>query len=282
MKYLDQGGQFGGVTDLGTGAMCLDQAERIGRDTGRQVGTLKRQFLPAGARRIDRAAAAVAGRADALDHRVNAVASTLGVSQTFEHQNADAFAQHRAIAVGVERLGITGGGQCRGLGKTHVHEDVVEGIHAAGDHHVRQAGRQFQRSQMNCRQRARTSGIDHTVGAAQVKAIGNAPCRHIAEQAWKRVLLPADIGVGDALHHILGDIRFNARVFQRAAPVWMTETRAERNHQFESAGDAEDHAGAVAVKCAVLRSIGGTTRTLPGAGRIARVGQRALRRDQTQ
>ena len=144
---------------------------------------------------------------------------------------------------------------------------------------------------MNRRQRACASGIDHAVGAAEVEAARDAPGRDVAEQAGKGVFLPADVGVGDALHHIVSDVLRDARVFEGFAPLWMAQSCAKRDHQFQCAGDAEDDAGAIAVEFARRapgRAIAPGAGACPGccciclnlarhASRIASIGQRLLR-----
>ena len=136
---------------------------------------------------------------------------------------------------------------------------------------------------MNRCKRTGARRIDDAIGAAQVKAIGDAPGRHIAKQARKRVLLPADVGVGDALHDIFGNIGFHACLFQRAAPVRMAQSCAQWDHQLQRAGNAENHAGAFAIERAcnffTAFRIGGAA---CAARRIAGISQRPLCRHQAQ
>ena len=62
----------------------------------------------------------------------------------------------------------------------------------------------------------------------------------------------------------------------------VAEARAQRNHEFEGTGDAENHAGAFAVETAALAAACGVAgaRRLAGVSGIARVEQRPLRRDE--
>ena len=53
-------------------------------------------------------------------------------------------------------------------------------------------------------ERAGAGGVDHAVGAAQVEAVGDPAGGDVAEQAGERVLLPADVGVGDPPDDLLG------------------------------------------------------------------------------
>ena len=91
LKHFCQGREFRRITDLGAGAMRFEQTECVRRHAGRCVGALQRELLPAGPRRVNCAAAAIAGRTDALEHRVDAVAIAFGISQALQHQHADAF-----------------------------------------------------------------------------------------------------------------------------------------------------------------------------------------------
>ena len=147
---------------------------------------------------------------------------------------------------------------------------------------------------MNRRQRAGAGGVHHAVGAANIEAIGDAPGRDVAEETREGIFLPADVGIRNALHYVFGDISLDARIFQRTAPVRMAEACAERDHQFECAGDAENHAGAFAVEGAAWLCKRGGARlarciseiasgiTRGNTSGITRIDQRALRRDQTQ
>ena len=279
--------------------MGFNQVERIRRDAGSGVGALQGDLLSTRTRRVNRAAAAIAGRAHAFEDSVNPVAITLSIGQALQHQHAEAFSEHGAITIRIKRLGIPRRRERRRFAEAHVHENVVEGIDPAGDDHIRQASSQFQPGQVNRGQRAGAGCIDHAIGAAQIEAVGDPPCRDIAEQAGEGVFLPTDVGVGDALHYVFGDVTGHAGIFEGLAPVRVPQTRTEWDHQFECAGDAENDAGAVTVEAAA-RAGGDTGRgaaaglaivfaaadmadvAAGSASGIPRVGQRLLRRDQAQ
>ncbi len=272
LEYFRQGRQLGGIAHFGTGAMRLQQFQGIRRDAGRFVSPLQSQFLASGTRRINGAAAPVAGRAHALEYGINPVAIPLGIVQSLEDQQTDAFAQNGAVGIPVKRLGIAGWRQGRCLRKAHVHEDVVEGIDTSRDHHVREPGRQFKPGQVDRRQGTGARRIHHAVGTADVQPVGNAARRHVAEQTGKRVFLPADVGIRNALHHIFRNVGFHACILERTAPMRMAEPGTERNHQFECAGDTQDDPGSFAVKRPSRVRSGGVTG----------IDQRALRRHQAE
>jgi len=68
-----------------------------------------------------------------------------------------------------------------GPGETHVHENIVQRIHTAGDDHVTVMGGQFHHGQMNGAQRTGTCGIHHAIGATQVQAVADAPGDHVSQ-----------------------------------------------------------------------------------------------------
>ncbi len=235
--------RFGRVPHFGARAVGFDQVDGIGRDLGRLIGPFQRLHLPFGARRVNGVAPPVARGANAFDHRVNSVSIPLGVRQTFDDEHAHAFADDRTVAVPVEGLRIPRGRQGGGFAEAHEHENIVERVDPAGDDHVRLARRQFQASLMQRRHRAGASGIHHAIRPAQVEPAGDAPGRHIAQQTGERILLPADVRIGDAFDHVIRHRFDDAGFLQRLAPNGVAKTRPERNHQFERAGDPQDHAG---------------------------------------
>ena len=261
--HLAQGAHFDRVAYLGAGAVRLDQPDALGGDAGVSIGVAQRLFLPVGARGVDGVPLAVAGGTHAADDGVDPVAVALGVGQALQHHDAKPLAQDGAVGVDVERLGVAGRGQGRGLAETHVHEDVVEGVDAAGDHDVRLARGELHGGQVQRAQRTCASGVHHAVGAAQVVLLADPAGHHVPQKAGKGVLLPRDIGVGDPLHHVLGDRVVDSRILQRRAPDRMTQARAQRDDQLQRAGDAEDDAGAALVEAA-LRAVPRVLQRLSG------------------
>ena len=259
--------EFGGVADLCAGAVRFDKFHGGWADAGVGVSAFHRLDLAFGARFVNRAAAPVAGGADALNNAVNPVAVALGVGEALEHDHADAFAEDGAVAVAVERPRVPRWRERRGLAEAHEHEDVVEGVHAAADDHVTAACLQLQPRQMQRREAARAGGVYHAVRSAQVEAAGDAARGDVAEQAGEGILLPRHVAVGDALHDIFGDVIRHAGFLERAPPDGMAEPRAERDDEFERASDAQQHARALAVERFLV---------------VARVGKGLLRGDHAE
>jgi hypothetical protein len=176
-------------------------------------------------RRINRVALAVARRANAANDGVNLVAVAAGVVEPLQHQHAQALAEDGAVGAGVERPGVPGRRQRRRLAKAHVHKDVVKGVDAARHDNVGPMRLQLHRGKVQRPQRTGASGVHDAVGAAEVKAVGDAPGHDVAEQAGERILLPADVRIADPLHHVIGDGLFYAGLLQGAAPDGMTQPR---------------------------------------------------------
>ena len=81
------------------------------------------------------------------------------------------------------------------LRKAHVHKNVIERIHPAGDHHITTTGFQFEGGQMNGTERTCTGGIHNTVSTPQIQAIAYSAGHHIAKQTRKRIFLPGDVRI---------------------------------------------------------------------------------------
>ncbi len=94
--------------------------------------------------------------------------------------------------------------------------------------------------------------IHHAVCPAQIKAVADSSGNHIAQQPRKRIFLPRHIRLSDALNHFFSFIRRNAGIFQGFAPFWMSESCAQRNHQFLCSGYAENYADLIPVKLSAL------------------------------
>ena len=143
LVHLGEGRDLGRVADAGAGAVRFHQFDRVRRHVREAIGVQYRLFLAFRARGIDRVTLAVAGRTDSLEYRVDGVAVALGIGQTLEYDDADAFAENGAVAVGIEGLRVAAGREGRGLAEAHEHEDVVEGVDAAGNDDIGPAGLEF-------------------------------------------------------------------------------------------------------------------------------------------
>ncbi len=258
-----------GVADSGARAVRLNHFDGVGRDGGLFIGALDGLFLAAGLRGVDGVAGSVAGGAQSADDRVDLVVVAFCVGEAFQHDHSDALAQNGAVGVVGKGLRIAALGQGGRLAEAHVHEDVVEGVHTAGDDHVGTAGVEFQTGEMNGAERAGAGGVDDAVGAAEVEAVGDAAGGDIAEQAGEGVFLPGNVGLGNALDDVVGGFGIDPGLIERAFPDRVAESGAERDDEFEGAGDAENDAGAVAVE-------------FPGSlARVAGVGERLLGGDES-
>ena len=182
--------EFGGVACHCSSAVCFDQLDSVGPVTGLAVSVVEGPSLARRHRRVDTLRSSVRTRADSVDNAVNVVAVTLGVFESLECDHTDAFTEHCAVGRVRERPDVFGLRQCRRLRETHVHEDVVHGVNAAGDHQVAITEVQLVDTHRDGRERRGTRGVGDTVGAAQVEAVGDPTGDHVAEQARERALGP--------------------------------------------------------------------------------------------
>ena len=158
-----------------------------------------------------------------MDDCIDPVGITFGILESLQYQYADAFAQNRAVGIGGKRAGVAGVRKDAGFGKAHVHENIVDGVHATGDHHVAFSGSQFHQSQMNGTQTAGTGCIHDAVGAAKIQPVADPACHHITKQSGEGILLPGYI----TFRNIIDDGRFllvaESFVIERLAPHGMPQ-----------------------------------------------------------
>ncbi len=280
---LGQRGQLGRVADLRPRAVRLDQLDRRGRGPRQPVRLPQRLGLPRGAGRVDRVPLAVAGGAHRADHRIDFVAVAPRVVQTLQDHDPQPLAQDRPVARGVERPRLARGGERRGLAEAHIHEDVIERIEAAGQGHVAAAGGELEEGEVDGADRAGAGGVDDAVGAAEVEPIGDPAGGDVAQEARERVLLPADVRVGDPADDPFGGRVVDPGALQGAPPDRVAEAGAQRDDELLRAGHAQDDADAVAVEgAAVVGAVAGVfqgpagdqqAEELGGVGRVE-VGRR--------
>ena len=135
-----EGGEFDLVTHPGACAVGFHGAQGVRAYAGPVIGVPECPDLALGIGGVDAAGFAVAGGSHPLDHRIDSVMVLFRILQPFENQHADPLPQHGAVGIFGKGPGIAGVGEYTGLGKAHVHEDVVEGVHSAGYAHVAPAG----------------------------------------------------------------------------------------------------------------------------------------------
>ncbi len=240
--------QFDLVADLGAGAVGLDEADRLGAEPRVLVCSSQSLFLAGVTRRVDRLAAPVARRADAPYECVNLVAVGLRLVETLENHHADALAEGGPVGVGAERPRVARRRERRSLAEAHIHEDIVEHIDAAGDHHVGVPGVQLHRGHVEGAERASARGIDDAVRAAEIQAVCDAAGRDVPEQAGERVLLPRNIRLADVRHDLVGDFVGDTGIFESLAPDRVPKPGTERDDELKGAGQAENDADTVAVE----------------------------------
>ena len=136
VEDLAQRGELGDITGFGPGAVRFHEPDRFRTVAGSLIRATKGFGLADRARRVDALGPAVRRRADAADHRVDPVAIALGVVETLQREHREPFAQHGAVRLVGEGTAVAGRRERGDLGEAHEHEDVVEGVDAAGDHHV--------------------------------------------------------------------------------------------------------------------------------------------------
>ncbi len=178
---------FGLVAERDAGAVRLDQVDRRRVHAGAGVGAADREGFAVVAGREQAGALAVAGMADAAQHRVHAVAVGDGVVEALEHDHAQAFAEQGAVAAGLERTHLAARAERAELGEAGVDVGGQRRVDAAGEHHPAAAGAQFVGRGGDREQRRGAGRVEHVVGAAQVEPVGDAPGHHVRDQAGRVV-----------------------------------------------------------------------------------------------
>ncbi|GAM11709.1 hypothetical protein OR1_04025 [Geobacter sp. OR-1] len=105
-----QGGNFNAIAHLGPCAVGLNQTDAVRSNSGALIGIEQGLFLPRSARRVNGVPLAVAGRTNTLDHAIDSVAIPLGIGKPLDDHYAETLAENSAVAAGIERLGVSGGG----------------------------------------------------------------------------------------------------------------------------------------------------------------------------
>ena len=128
--------KFGGVAGAGAGAVRLDKLNGLGGKAGALVRATQRFGLTLGERRVHRQRATVGRRAQPADHRVDLIPVALRILQALHRKHPHALAHQRAVGTVGEGAAVAAGGERRGFGETHVHEDVVKAVHPTGDYDI--------------------------------------------------------------------------------------------------------------------------------------------------
>ena len=94
--------------------------------------------------------------------------------------------------------------------------------------------------------------VDHAVGAAQIKAVGDAPGHHIAQQAGEGVFLPRHVGIRDAVTDFSRLRLVHTGFPKRLHPDAALQAAGHIEEELLAGGDAQDDAGALPVNLAEL------------------------------
>ena len=123
------------VPDRGAGGMALDQVHVEGSPARAVVGGTHGPQLsvPVGG---EEAAADVVGEPDPAQDAVDRVPLCERVAQALEHEHPGPFADHEAVAGGVQGGGAAGGGEGAQLAEAHLGIEALRPRDAAGEHGV--------------------------------------------------------------------------------------------------------------------------------------------------
>ena len=116
--------------------MRFDHFDSLWAITGDVVGALQSLSLTFRYRCVDALRAAVRTRANTSEYSVDTIAIPFGIVETLEGYHAQTFSQHGAICLIREGSAVTAWTEGWGLAEAHEHEDVVEGVDAAGDDEI--------------------------------------------------------------------------------------------------------------------------------------------------
>ena len=74
-----------------------------------------------------------------------------------------------------------------------MHEDVVEHVNAAGNHHVIASGDEFHDCKMDGAHGACTGSVNNTVRASKIQTIADSSGHNVSQKPRERVFLPGYI-----------------------------------------------------------------------------------------
>ena len=167
-----QGTKLGAIGRGHAQAVPFDQHHGRRVDPRPAIGPADGAGMPAGARRGQALAPAVAGQADALHERIDPIAVALGVGPALQDDHAHSFAREHAVGVGRERPGGSRPGQGIELAEDQGKIDVGLEVDAARDGEVGPPLDERPHREVERDQRRGTGGIDDEAGSAQDRADG--------------------------------------------------------------------------------------------------------------
>ena len=170
-----QRSELGLVPDRGRRAVRLDESDRVGGNPGVGVGAPHGELFALDPGSQQAHGAAIARRADALDDCVDPVPVGLGVGQALENENTGAFAEQRAVRLGVEGTNPSAPRQGPEL-REEDRDRVGRGdLDRPDQRQIAGAGREIPHSQVGCDQCRGARRVDGIGGTHDVQPIGNAP-----------------------------------------------------------------------------------------------------------
>ncbi|MNS35801.1 hypothetical protein D3C72_679680 [compost metagenome] len=173
-ERLGLGHVLGGVA----AAVGLEVPDAIRGDVRLGQGAAERAVVGGG---VGLAGGACGGRAEALDHGVDAIARRQRVVQALEHQRRGAFAHHGAGGVGLEGPGLRAVGAV-GMGGPHG-ADVAREVDRADERLVQLAALKRAHAGLEGAQARGLFGGDGEGGAAHAELAGDAARDHAAQGA---------------------------------------------------------------------------------------------------
>ena len=248
--------------------MGLDKLDGLRRKVRFLVCTGNGLGLTGGNGSVDTLGAAVGRTTNALYQAVDAVPIALCILEPLQSDHAQPLAKERSVSLVRERLHIPNSAQSRGLGKAHVHEDVVHGVDTACDDQVGLPQVELVDRHGHSGKGRGTGSIGDAVGTTQVHSVGNATRDDVAQQPREGALLPRNVVVTDALNSLFHLGLWKTGVSQSLAPHGVLQPAHHGAQQLLGGRHAKDDRGPALVHLLELA--------------IRRVAQNALSHDQRQ
>ncbi len=259
LQELGQHTDLGRVADHRRGTVGLKQPDGVDAKAGIFVRSLHGHALAARIGRGHALALAIAGRTDAANHRIDAVAIALGVRESLQHEHSDAFAHHEPVGPRVEGDAVVRRERAD-LRELDVGRGVDHLIRPAGDRNVELTETQAIHGALQRGHRRGAGRVRREIRSTQIESVGDAAGDAVRELTG---------------HRVFGDrrkIRLVALLrFSQHRRLGLVGERLERRrvverleHEREVAPSdrlllvgpahrvADDHRGAVAVELAPL------------------------------